>query len=360
MIDVVCHYYEDFKAPLLRQFLIPLARSFPGSVHLDRHWLRGPHVLLRFHGPGDHARAAEEAADACRRHLAAFPSTAVVDPAELVRQAELAGRAELVPGPYAPLHPDNSVLVRPADLAPLVDLLGSRAAVLERCELLALGLGAVERSLELAGDPGSRVTLALVAITAHAAGYPTGLGAGYQSFLSHVADHLAYEDPDGSLEAAFERQWAERGAGVTELVRTVAEGGVLPGRLEGVAAAWRAWSRDASAHADAALDTAALVGGRNGHAAVAARFGGDTEIRWDFTRRHYSEYHQLLNRSGFEKVALSRPFGLYRFGTNVLYRLLALCDLRPVERYLAAYLFSEAVERITGRTWRERLSGAPA
>src|SRR5690606_33285614 len=56
MMDVVCHFFDPDKAPLLRRHFIPLARALSAegyAVHLDRHWLHGPHVLLRFApGPG--------------------------------------------------------------------------------------------------------------------------------------------------------------------------------------------------------------------------------------------------------------------------------------------------------------------
>ncbi|MEU4573193.1 hypothetical protein [Nonomuraea sp. NPDC023979] len=379
MIDVVCHYFDPEKAPLLRRHFIPLARSLSAggfAVHLDRHWLNGPHVLLRFEPGAGAEAAAERAADACRRHLAEHPSTVAVDEAALLAEAEAAGRAELVPGPYTPIRPDNTVLVREADLGALTALLGSPQAVAGRCALLALGLDAVAGSLSYLADrddtAGARIAVALAAMTAHSANYPAGLGRGYQSFLSHVEDFLAHDDPDGTLRAAFDRHWSAHGPGVSAIVRAAAApdpavaaldhadpapgpAEPVPDDLRALAASWRDWSAAAWRHADATLDTGALIGSRNGHAAVAAGFGGETEIRWDFSRRRFSDYHELLNRSNFPRIAVSREFGLYRFATNVLYRLLALCDLRPVERYLAAYLFSRAVEEINGMSWRELL-----
>src|SRR5690606_40605075 len=113
-------------------------------------------------------------------------------------------RAELIPGPYTPIRPDNTVLVREADLGALTALLGSPQAVAGRCALLALGLDAVARSLSYLADRGdgahARVVVALTAMAAHSANYPAGLGRGYQSFLSHVEDFLAYDDPDGTLD----------------------------------------------------------------------------------------------------------------------------------------------------------------
>lgn len=364
MMDVVCHFFDPDKAPLLRRHFIPLARALSAegyAVHLDRHWLHGPHVLLRFApGPGVEAAAAR-AAEETRRHLAEHPSTATVDEAALLAEAEEAGRAELIPGPYTPIRPDNTVLVREADLGALTALLGSPQAVAGRCALLALGLDAVARSLDYLADRGdgaqARVVVALTAMAAHSANYPAGLGRGYQSFLSHVEDFLAYDDPDGRLRAAFDRHWSAHRPAVSAIVRAAADpdGSGAPDDLRALAASWRDWSSAAWRHADATLDTEALIGSRNGHAAVAARFGGETEIRWDFSRRHFSDYHRLLNQSNFPEIAVSREFGVYRFGTNVLYRLLALCDLRPEERYLAAHLFSRAVEEISGTTWRELL-----
>ncbi|MFC5289968.1 hypothetical protein ACFPM7_23170 [Actinokineospora guangxiensis] len=363
MYDVVCYYHESRKAPLLRRALLPAVRELAGAgvpAHIERHWLGGPHAVLRVAAERE---VAETAAAALRDHLAEHPSTTVLDPDALLRQAEELGRRELIPGPYSPIHPDNTVIVRPSDFSALTALLGTERAVAERSALLRLGMEPVATTVDYLarnGDSsGARVTATIAAMAAHAANYPSGIGAGYQSMLSHVEDHLAFADPDGALRAGFERAGAALGDGPAELVAAIADGDDGPADLAPVIAAWRGWTTAASAHADAALDTAELVGSRNGHAGVAAGFGGETELRWDFTRRSvYSAYHDALNRSGFEQIAMERKFGVYRFGTNVLYRLLALYDLVPVERYLAAHVFSAATEKVVGRTWQELLGVA--
>ncbi|MEV0993314.1 hypothetical protein AB0J17_41030, partial [Streptomyces sp. NPDC049949] len=55
-LDVVVHHYEPVKAPLLREAVLPLARRAAAdglTVHVERHWLHGPHLRLRLRGRPD-------------------------------------------------------------------------------------------------------------------------------------------------------------------------------------------------------------------------------------------------------------------------------------------------------------------
>jgi hypothetical protein len=57
--------------------------------------------------------------------------------------------------------------------------------------------------------------------------------------------------------------------------------------------------------------------------------------------------------------SIERPFVVYRFGINVLYQLLKICDVRPMERYLAASMVAKAVQRIFATTWSDQLAAMP-
>ena len=358
-LDVTCYSHGPDKVGLLLDAVLPAAGRAAAdglAAHVERHWLHGPHLRLRLAGPEPAVRAAAERERAALAgYAAAHPYRGGPDAAELLARSVAAGRAELVPGPYEPIHPDGTVLVTPADDGPLERLLGA-AAVPHRHTLLRLGLPAVEASARLvaaAPGPGTRVDVALTAMAAHAGAYRYGLGSGYNTFLSHVEDFLFLSDRDGVLRDRFEQAWAGRAEAVTARVR-----GAATGTPDPLAAAWRGWCDAGRAVCAPAFRRGELPLVPGPGYAAAARGTGDAEtaVRWDPARRTaYSEYHQLLGRFD-HTVGVEDAFGPYRFATNVLYQLLLLCDVTPVERYLAAYLLSRAAERITGRTWREALT----
>lgn len=369
-LDIVTYYHSPTKLPLLRTAVLPAADWAAGqglAVHLERHWRHGPHLRIRL-AATDPAAAPELAvvatavAGRLRRHLAEQPSTARTSVAELLAQAEQAGRIELVPPPYAPIHPDNTVRVEPVDDHALATLFGSAEAVECRAALLRLGVPAVAAAadrLATAGDSAAaRVRTCLTAMALHAGRYPLGLGSGHQSFLSHLEEFLVHHDPDGRVRAAFDRQWQRSADPVTALVARLAAGPSGP-ELDPTDREWEQWTVRAAEVTGAAYARGELprVPGER-YLERAEQIGDPATVRrWHSERTEYSEYHQLLRQVDFDRVPYEREFVTYRFATNVLYLLLGLLDVQPTERYLAAYLLSRAAERITGITWQQRITG---
>ncbi|WP_027344871.1 lantibiotic dehydratase C-terminal domain-containing protein [Hamadaea tsunoensis] len=360
-LDVISHYYDPVKAPYLRAAVLPAIRSVENvQTHVERHWLHGPHLRIGLRGPKPAVElAALQVAAALREHVSVRPSKDVTLASELLRRATLAGKAELVPPPYTPIWADNTIaIVEPR--TDLVGLLGSTEAVDLRSRLLALGVPAIGASVARLGERGDgssgRVWLALTAMAAHAGAYPLGLGAGHQSFLSHLEDFLLFADPDGTLRATYTRQWERHAGRVTDLVARMADGrDQTP-----VETGWLAWSREAWEITAPAFDRGELPSAPGeAYTDRARRVGDDRTLRqWDPDQRtEYSEYHKELRKIDFQKAPYEREFVVYRFNTNMLYLLLGVCDLEPAERYLAAFLVSRAAEQITGLTWRERLAG---
>ncbi|WP_370947185.1 hypothetical protein AB5J62_06415 [Amycolatopsis sp. cg5] len=333
-MDVICYYHHPVKAPLLREAVLPIAADLTSAglgVHLERHWLHGPHVRIAIRGEGAESQAAEAAVRLCE-YLSVRPSSADIDTATLLAEAAAAGPAELIEPPYEPIQPDNTVRLAPARILPTLGLDGAGI----RTELLRLGVPAVRAACEFLGDHGdsaaSRLQVAMVALTAHAARYPAGLTAGYHSYLSHLEDFLANDDPDGRLAAQFEAQWVRHREQVLALVERVAGGEET----------WTAWSEKAWQHVESRLEAGADLSGGAGR-----------------RRETFSEYHQLMHQADPEGAMRVRPDILtYRWCTNMLYQLLLLCDLRPLERYLAAYLVTRAVPVLTGHDWRAELAAA--
>ncbi|WP_354644093.1 hypothetical protein [Kitasatospora camelliae] len=370
--DLVAYYRHPAKGPLLREAVLPYAERCAAeglTVHVERHWLHGPHLRLRIDGPADRcAAAAERGAAELRRWITRHPSVSDLDERALLDRAAEAGRIELIAPPYGPLVPDNTVRIEPVDRAPLRALIGPDGVEL-RDELLALGLAPLRSGSAFLGEhgdsPTARVQLAVAALAAHAAAHPGGLVGGHYSFVSHLEDFLVHDDADGSLRAAFERRWKSTGPAVTRLVGRIAEGGAVGGAEGGATGAlgwerdWAAWSAGAWRLTERRHAAGADLHGFPLEYRVRAAATGDAGAveRWNQDiRTRYSEFHRLLRRSDPDGRMWSRPdYLVYRACTNALYRLFTVCDVRPVERYLAAYLVVRAVPALTGHDWREEI-----
>ncbi|MFH8368384.1 lantibiotic dehydratase C-terminal domain-containing protein [Streptomyces sp. NPDC018031] len=356
--DVVAYYHHPVKAPLLRGVLLPLAGSCRDrglTAHVERHWLHGPHLRLRLRGRAAAVEpAAADAARAVRGWVRAHPSRSDLTEAELLDRAAAAGRAELIAPPYGPIVPDNTVRIEPVDRSALLGLLGVGGAAL-RDDLLGLGLPALRAGAEFLGEhgdsPQARMQLAVAALAAHAAAHPEGLAGGHYSYVSHLEDFLVHDDPDGRLRDGFERHWERAGTAVTRLVGRIADGGAA-----GFERAWADWSAGAWRLAQARHDSGTDLHGFPLEYRERAAATGDREAmeRWNQDiRTRYSEFHRLLRRSDPQGTMWSRPdYLVYRACTNALYRLFAICDIRPLERYLAAHLVIRAVPGLTGCDWR--------
>ncbi|MBP2324120.1 hypothetical protein JOF56_004505 [Kibdelosporangium banguiense] len=351
MIDVICYYHDPVKAPLLREAVLPAfdaATRLGATGHVERHWLHGPHVRLRLDGP---VEAAHAAARMLEKYLADNPSSVRFTEDELLSQARANGLAELIQPPYSPIYPGNTVRIEPTDTTRLHSLLGSDALIDLRTVGLRLGVDAARSSLVDI----SRVQVAITAMAVHASRYPPGLANGYHSFLSHLEDFLLHSDPDGRVRAKFDQIWERNSAQVVESVERVATGHPTS-QLE---AAWQAWTIGMRLAAEQTYDSGDLTSTLNPRYGERAYETGDpaTIQRYNFAERtKFSEYHTRLWEVDLEHPLVKRPLTVYRFGTNVLYQLLAICDVTPMQRYLAADLMARATQEITGIGWAEHLA----
>lgn len=277
-----------------------------------------------------------------------------------MERAEEAGRAELVAGPYGPIVADNTVRVETVDRTALRGLLGDDGADL-RDELLRAGLNPLRAGAAFLHEHGdsaqARVQLAVVALAAHAGAHPGGLAGGHYSYVSHLEDFLFHEDPDGRVRDRFERHAERVDDAVTALVGRISGGGA-----QGWERAWSAYSAGAWELVRSRYEAGAdLHGSPDAYRARAAATGDSgTARRWNHEERTgYSAFHALLRRSDPEGTMWSRPdYLIHRASTNALYRLLAICDVRPLERYLAAHLVIRTVPGLTGCDWRTEIGAA--
>lgn len=362
MTDIVCYYHDPIKAPLLRDGVLPALAAHPEvQGHVERHWLHGPHIRVRLSGAGADA-AAESMAARLRDYLATHPSKVDIPMVEQLAHAHKAGLAELLLPPYEPFYPNNSVRVETTDTARINDLLNSEALLALRTHGLRIGVPAIRESLaalEIEGDSSqARVRLTVTAMATQAAHFRNGLRFGYHSFLSHLEDFLLASDPHGKVRQRFEAIWASNVEPVTEAVGRVAGGAATTG-LE---SAWRAWAIGMRAAGEEAYDRGELAAMLSSVYGQRAYQTGDpaTIRRYNIAERtKFSDYHTQLSTVDMAHPRIKRPFTVYRFGINVLYQLLAICDVTPMERYLAASLVAAASQRIFGTTWSEQLAAMP-
>ncbi|MBG0567028.1 lantibiotic dehydratase C-terminal domain-containing protein [Actinoplanes aureus] len=353
--DVVVHYHDPVKAPLLREAILPALDAVPPGVgvHLERGWLHGPHIRMRLAGPDDTVwPTAAGIAAAVRGYLAIRPSRVRLSHTELLAASTAAGRAELVPAPYEPFAADNSVLVCGPDAAAVARVPGGPRTAAVRAALLRAGLPALSATLTetgMRGDTdGARVRSVIVALAAHAAAGPWRLRGNYLSYQSHLELHLHHHDRTGRIRAVHDDVWRRHGDATTALVRrSTAAGG-----LEPLSAAWYAWGTTARRIAAGAYDRGVLRSASPQDGQRRFDAFGDAELVAAYVRDGHSLFHRLAGERRREP-AEQRLFEIERFCNNVLYLLLAVADVTPTERYLATSMVCAAAQRLTGRSWRE-------
>ncbi|MET8764689.1 hypothetical protein [Lentzea sp. NPDC004782] len=353
MTDVVCHYHDPVKVPLVRDGVLPAlaaaTSAFPDVTgHVERHWLHGPHVRVRLFGPSADT-AALLVASLLRSHVTAHPSTVELSEDEQLAHASSAAVAELLLPPFTPLYPNNSVRIEPTSLDRLRDLVPD-AYIALRFEGLRLGLPALRESFSL-----PRAELALTAMAVHAGRYPAGLQYGYHSFLSHVEEFLLACDPSGAVRSTLDRIWAANAPAARELVSRVAWGHPTTA----TEAAWQTWTIAMRLAAEQSYDAGLLEPGPNPrHGSRAFDIGDPAAIRRHnpSERTAFSEYHTALWNADLSDPAIERNMTVYRCGTNVLYQLLAILDVTPMERYAAGHLLARAAQEILGTTWSEQFA----
>jgi len=353
-LDVVVYHYDDVKAPLLRDAVLPALVDLPDGVtaHLLRGWLHGPHLRARLDGQAALVECAAEAlVERLTRHVAAFPSTTSLSRRQLLDRAGAAGRAELVPPPYEPFVANNTVRAEVPDPTVLARAPGWPATASAKAALLREGIPAIAATVEYTGagddSPGARVLATVMALAANAHAWPLGIGDGQMSYRSHLEHYLHHHDPSGATRAMHAAVWARHAREICDLVSSVCGGSAGP-----LADAWYRWSVAALETAALAESAGAVRNASQGDLLRLAAAFADPSVRHQYGN-DVSAFHRAMNRS-LDK-AEQRWFEVDRFCTNMLYQLLAVADVTPAERYLSASLVSAAVESLTGTTVWELL-----
>jgi hypothetical protein len=358
-VIAVAHHAPEML-PLAVDMASTLGAGGHEDVGLDRHWLRGPHLRVWLGPDADETAIADLARVVVSRH----PSGRALDDGDYLRRSRLLGDSELVPGPYLPLRPDDSVSAAPEAAVTSVRLIGRDAVGLKRQVLAALR-PAVAASGRLAEWPPA-VRLVPVMIVLAARWEVGGVRSGYLTFRSHLEDHLALHDATGALRARFSARLAAARPVLGPLVTSTIESVTLDGELrrgeytgaDPVVRAWSAAFGAAIALARAAADQGVITEDFGDRYARIAREGfAEQEARWTFdAARTYSDFHLALRSLDTRRERIhARPFAAYRFTVNQFLRIASLLDVSPVDRYFASFAVSELVEEHFGMTWGELL-----
>lgn len=369
-VIVACRYYEPVKAPFIHRVVVPAAQAATAAgvaAHLERHWLHGPHVAVELRGS---AQQLEDAARLVRQILLdgvrTQPSRHYLSESELLSNSVRNGRVELIPGPYEPIYPDNSIQTSSGDQRGIAELLGGQPALDARNGMLQDALEVISMTTgSILPTATARVRLTTSVMAAHALHYAPEPATGYVSFLSHLEDFYFRNDANGELRRRFEKVWQSNSHAILDQVQRVISAGVNPptaaqNQLDSVIAAWSSWSGRAVAHARSAYEAGHIPLRPGREYAKRAVALGDPASRWS-AESELSEFHRSVVPR-FDVDAVADAFGPYRFVTNVLYQLLLMCDVTPTERYLAAHLVSRAMVRLTGnerRVWDSALQAVP-
>jgi len=364
-------YYADRKAALIARSLLPAAERVaaqPGVevAFLRRHWKRGPHVRLITRGDPAACRAAlDQVTPDITAYQAQHPSTEQLDEQAYLATSKQLGIAELELGPYAPLRPDNTVQAATLDAT---DSLLENTAVPGREYLLHAARPVLTATLSRPGvaESGYGVPHSLVyrLLVLVAASYPDGIRRGFLSFLSHVKEFLLWSDRDGTVEGQFATSLARQRTtflGLTESVLAdCVTGSPGPGSYHGhdpLLRQWADWLGEAWS-LGLELAEAELLNPfpdpKRGQRA--ATFGDDIARRWSGRNdRPYSDFHQRHRQLNLEALNMGNEFSAYRLICNVIYELLPLLDVAPVERYFLGYCLSEMAQQVIGDNWRDMI-----
>lgn len=338
--NVQIYYYDDERRDdLILDCVRPLFTSLaPRPSFFLRHWLRGPHLRLRFHTTADDFDRVVGPAvtEVVGGWLAAHPSTVCVDEAKLLAAHERLAKREREPGPLSPLYPDNSIQYLPCDRR--IEVLGSEAAAALVEDFYVDTTEATFAMLDHIRTGTSRLNLALDLMwaTARAIG---SVKKGYVSYRSHSEVKIMLAADPAGLRAFFEQQYRNRAAALRERLDQVL--GTLDGARDDVPFV-REWAK-AMTRLRAQAEPLIADG------AITLSTRGPGEWFNDEVVAHSAFHRELAhNPAHLEMMRTSVRFHVFRVLTNCSYLHLTRLGIRPFERSLLGFLVSEAAEERFG------------
>lgn len=338
--NVQIYYYDDERRDdLVLDCVHPLfAHLAPRPSFFVRHWLRGPHVRLRFHTTADdfdRVVMPAVAGQVCG-WLAAHRSTAHLDETALRATHERLAKWEREPGPLSPLYPDNSIQYLPCDRR--IEVLGSEAAAALVEGFYVDTTEATFAMLDRIRGGTSRLNLALDLMwaTARAIG---SVKKGYVSYRSHSEARIMVAADPAAVRTFFEQQYRSRRAALLERLGQVLD--TLDGRRDDVpfVREWVQVMTRLRAQAEPLIADGAIT---LSTPEAGVWFNDEVVV--------HSAFHRALarNPAHLEMMRTSLRFHVFRIMINCCYLHLTRLGVRPFERSLLGFLVSEAAEERFG------------
>ncbi|MGH3766650.1 MAG: thiopeptide maturation pyridine synthase [Pseudonocardiaceae bacterium] len=338
--NVAVYYHDDQRRDdLIVDCVRPLFASLaPRPSFFLRHWVRGPHLRLRFHTTADDFdRVVVPAVDAqVGDRLAAHPSAVRVDEAKLLEMHEVLAAREREPGPLSPFYPDNSIQYLPCDRR--IEVLGSEATagLLEDFYVATTDLTFAMLDQVRGGTSRMDLALDLMWATAHSAGSVTH---GYVSYRAHAEARIMSAPDPAALRSFLEQQYRLRAPALVERLGQVLDtvdgtGGDVPFVREWVHAVHRLYKRAEQLIAAGAITLSVPEPG--------AWFSDEVTA--------HSAFHRALasNAAHLDMMRTSERFHTWRVIVNCCYLHLTRLGIRPFERSVLGFLLAETVEERFG------------
>ncbi|RAQ94250.1 thiopeptide maturation pyridine synthase [Thermogemmatispora tikiterensis] len=339
----VYYYAEQQNDALLLDCIQPLfvqARPITTRLFFVRHWLRGPHLRLRFYcSPTQFAVALKPLIESIvGSYLRQHPSSAHLDEEQLKGLYATLARQEKEAGPFFPLYPDNSIQYLPYDRR--LHVLGSEAlaSLLEDFYVDTNDLAFAMLAHRRQGHSLLTLCFDLMITVAHRQGQH--IARGFISYRSHAEGFIiASADPARMrtlLEDRYQQQAKTLVARLRQLLAALdREQDTFPFTL--------AWSRLMQRYQERAAQLIAAGQIDLSAAGLETDNGGGPLVRGNLAA---SAFHSALERDQQHKQALySDPwFQSYRLVLNLLYLHFSRLGLRPIDRFLLCHLAANAVE----------------
>lgn len=352
------YYYDEDKDALILDCIQPLLQHLHSVVEqafFVRHWLRGPHLRLRFLATENQFE--EEIKPALEEQVGAYlrthPSDTQLDAEKLLPTYERLALIEREEGPLLPLYPNNSIQYLPYDRRLHVlkgDLL---ASILEDFYVETNDL--VYAMLEAVRQGQSRLTLCLDLLftTAQMTIYP--ITTGFISFRSHADGFIMRSaDPD-TLRSFFEEKYRCQAHQLTSRLSSLLqaleqERSDFPFVLAWADLMKRYWTRSQP------LLEAGVIN---------LTLGRTDALEYDKgmkARLNHSTFHDHLYENSFMRQHLfhSVSFQGYRLALNLLYLHLTRLGIRPFERALLGHLAANTVEEVFNISAADLITWTPS
>lgn len=338
------YYYAENKDDLILDYVRPL---FQQVSHLApraffvRHWLRGPHIRLRFACSDEQFQRELRPilASSAGEYLQQHPSRAYLNADQMGEQYLLLAKQEKESGPIFPLYPDNTMQYIPYDSR--LHVLGSPllASIIE--DFYVESTPPVFAMLDALRQGQSLQSLCfdLLVTTAHTFG--THITRGSISYRSHAEGFLLSCSQPEEMRARFERKYTTQASVLTRRLSKLLEALQQSADLFPFTLAWRDflrayWQRIEPLIVSGELNMMPFA--RDGMPEMSQAFQQNLA---------YSAFHSALESNQENKQALYQDswFQAYRLMLNLLYLHVSRLGLRPVDRFLLCHLVANTVEQ---------------